>query len=169
MHSQDMEGRTSEQDSRSQDGGPDSGGQQNAVGGNQGQESSRERKKERPSRAEWVVGAICSAVVLVAVGYLFFRALSGPSLPPIITVHAERIFPAGQGYLVEIRVVNEGSETAATVMVEGSLIRDTVAVEKSTATIDFVPAGTERRGGLFFTRDPARYRLEFRPTGFDRP
>lgn len=132
-------------------------------GGSQGEQ------KQQPSRAEWIVGVVCAVVVLAAVGYLFYHALSGPSLPPMVTVRVERVVPMRSGFLVEIRAVNEGSSTAATLMVEGALMQDTTAVEKSNATIDFVPAGTERDGGLFFTKDPRQYRLEVRPTGFDRP
>lgn len=142
-------------------------GSSRGEGGDDGQ--SKDGGKEQPSRAEWVVGILCSVVVLVAVGYLFYRALTGPSLPPLVTVEAERILPAGRGYLVELRIVNEGTGTAANLTVEGALMQDTVAVEKSTATIAFVPAETERRGGLFFTKDPRRYRLDLRPTGYDRP
>jgi uncharacterized protein (TIGR02588 family) len=42
-------------------------------------------------------------------------------------------------------------------------------VERSEATIDFVPARSSRHGGLVFKNDPRRYRMEVRPVGFDRP
>lgn len=162
-----------------------SGGEQKAQQGSDKNESSqgeRQEKqgkggkngqgqqKEKPSRAEWVVGTLCSVVVLAAVAYLFYQALSGPSLPPMVTVQVERVVPMRSGgYLVEIRAVNEGSSTTSNLMLEGALMQDTTAVEKSTATLDFVPAGTARDGGLFFTRDPRQYRLVVRPTGYDRP
>lgn len=130
----------------------------------------KSEQKQKPQRVEWIVGTACALLVLSAVGYLFYRALSGPELPPMVTVRTERILPmGGGGYLVEFKAVNEGSGTAANLMVEGALMRDTAVVEKSTATVQFVPAETERGGGLFFTKDPRRYRLEVRPTGFDRP
>jgi uncharacterized protein (TIGR02588 family) len=135
----------------------------------QGGGTQQGEQKQEPSRAEWIVGIACAVVVLAAVGYLFYQAVSRPSLPPMVTLHVERVVPMRSGFLVEIRAINEGSTTAANLMVEGALMRDTVAVEKSTATISFVPAGTEREGGLFFTQDPRQYRLEVRPTGFDRP
>lgn len=128
------------------------------------------REKQQPSRAEWVVGIVCAIVVLAAVGYLFYEALSGPSTPPMITVRVEQVVPMRSGgYVVEIRARNEGSSTASSLHVEGTLMRDTTTVEKSSATINFVPAETEREAGLFFTKDPRKYRLEVRPTGFDRP
>jgi uncharacterized protein (TIGR02588 family) len=108
-------------------------------------------------------------VVLAAVGFLLVEAFAGPSRPPLVTVHAESTQPAGAGYLVEIRAVNSGDETAANLAIEGALMRDTTAVETSTVTVDFVPAETERRGGLFFSRDPSLYRLELRAMGYTRP
>ena len=140
-----------------------------AEGGSSEGEGQQRQQTEKPSTAEWVVGIFCALVVLAAVGYLFFEALTRPSLPPMVAVQVERVVPMRSGFLVEFRAINEGSSTAANLMVEGTLLQDTTTVEKSTATIDFVPAETEREGGLFFSRDPGAYRLEVRPTGYDRP
>lgn len=150
----------------------DSGEQKRSEGGEQRRQGEGDQKgqEKRPSRVEWVVGIACTLLVLSAAGYLAYRALSGPELPPMVTIRVERVLPtAGGGYLVEIKAVNEGSGTAANLMVEGSLMRDTVVVEKSTATIQFVPAETEREAGLYFSKNPRQYRLEVRPTGYDRP
>ena len=46
---------------------------------------------------------------------------------------------------------------------------DKVVVERSEATIGFVPAQSWRTGGLVFRGDPAGHRLEVRVVGFDRP
>ena len=142
---------------------------QSAEGGSSEGEGQQRQQKENPSRAEWVVGIFCALVVLAAVGYLFVEALTRPSLPPMVTVQVERVLRMRSGFLVEFRAINEGSSTAAHLIVEGTLLQDTTTVEKSTATIDFVPAETESEGGLFFSRDPRAYRLEVRPTGYDRP
>lgn len=153
---------------QSRSSGMDGSGKGGQGEGDNGREQGQEQ--QRPSTAEWVVGIVCALVVLTAVGYLFYQALSGPSTPPMITVRVEQVVPMRSGgYLVEIRARNEGSGTASSLHVEGTLMRDTTAVEKSTATIGFVPGETEREGGLFFTKDPRKYRLEVRPTGFDRP
>lgn len=164
----EREVEASPQSSGSRSGGGERRGSDRRSSGSR-RSGKQEGERQQPSKAEWAVGIVCSVVVLLAVGYLFYRALAGPASPPSITLQAERILPAGAGYLVELRIRNEGGETAASLMIEGSLMQDTTAVEKSTATIDFVPAETERTGGLFFTKDPRRYRLELRPTGYDRP
>lgn len=126
-------------------------------------------ENRRPSTTEWVVGAVCGVLVLCAIGYLAYHALARRDLPPVLAVRVERIVPTTAGHVVEVAVRNEGSETAANVSIEGTLLRGTAVVERSTATLDFVPAGTEREGGLLFTKDPGVHRLELRATGFDRP
>ena len=42
-------------------------------------------------------------------------------------------------------------------------------VEKSSTTIQWVPAHAERQGGLFFSRNPLDYELKLRPQGYERP
>lgn len=150
-------------------GGGRGGEEQGGEGGSGQQEQEGATERQQPSTPEWVVGIVCSIIVLGALGYLFYQALSSPSLPPVVTIRVERVLPFARGYVVEFTAMNEGSQTAVNLMVEGALMRDTTAVEKSTATLDFVPARAEREGGLIFTRDPRRYRLEVRPMGYDRP
>jgi uncharacterized protein (TIGR02588 family) len=123
----------------------------------------------QPSRAEWIVGTVCSVVVLFAVAYLFYEGLTRPSLPAMIGVEVAGILPMTEGFLVEFTARNEGTRTAADLVVEGSLLRVDSVVETSTATLQFVPGRAERSGGLFFSKDPSEYRLEVRPTGFDQP
>lgn len=42
-------------------------------------------------------------------------------------------------------------------------------VESSRATFDYVPSGPAARGGLWFTRDPARYTLTVQAVGYSEP
>ncbi len=130
---------------------------------------------ERPPRArggtsplEWVVAGLSALVVLGAAGFLVREAF-GPSSPPRITIEADSVVRAGQGYLVEFRVRNGGRTTAAGLVVEGKLDGGTGPAETGEVTIDYVPAGGTRSAGLFFTRDPREGRLEIRPKGYDRP
>jgi uncharacterized protein (TIGR02588 family) len=66
-------------------------------------------------------------------------------------------------------VIDDGDATAAGVLVQGELRSNTGLVERSEATLDFVPARSWRPGGLVFTTDPRAQRLEVRPLGLDRP
>lgn len=125
--------------------------------------------RAQPSRWEWLTAAVSTILVLGVIGFMGYQALSTPDVPPLIAIEMDSVMVGGQGYLVEFRARNSGQRTAASLLVEGELRADTGLVEKSEATIDYVPAQGHRRGGLYFSNDPRRYRLEIRPKGYDRP
>jgi uncharacterized protein (TIGR02588 family) len=159
-----------------QQGGPDARGEQ-AQDGKSGEDRGKEQRGGQskqgegtgPTTTQWVVGIASTLLVLVLLGFLIYEAVSGTESPPVITVRVERVLSVPDGYMVEVGVYNEGGSTASALEIEGTLKQDTTTVETSTATIQYVPAETEREAGLFFTKDPNRYRLEVRPLGYDRP
>jgi uncharacterized protein (TIGR02588 family) len=119
--------------------------------------------------AEWIVAGLSAVLVLGVVGFLIYDGVRHPSTPPDITVEVDSIVPAGPGYLVLIRADNRGRNTAAEVTVEGELEADTGRVETSQTIIDYVPAGGQGRGGLYFQRDPRSLRLRLRAHGYREP
>jgi uncharacterized protein (TIGR02588 family) len=131
--------------------------------------SSNGDETQQTSLWEWAAAALSTVVVLGAIGFMLNEAFTVPSSPPMITVRVDTIVAAGSGYVVEFRAQNSGQTTAAGLTIEGELRSDTGTVEKSNVTIDYVPAGSHRRGGLLFTHDPARYTLQIQPKGYDRP
>ena len=145
------------------DGDKESGGKQADS------EQSDEHGDPGISRSEWVVGIGSALLVLALVGFVVYEAFSGTEGPPIVTLRVERVLPAAGGYVVEVGAYNEGGSTAKTLSIKGTLKRDTMTVETSTASISYVPAETEREAGLFFSKDPRKYRLDVRPMGYDRP
>ena len=52
---------------------------------------------------------------------------------------------------------------------EGELREGTESVETSNTTIEYVPAHSERKGGLFFTSDPRQYVLRLQAKGYEKP
>ena len=121
------------------------------------------------SPLEWVVAAVSAALVLGAAGFLLRQGTRAPSSPPRITVRVDSVVRAGAGYRVEFSARNDGSTTAARLTVEGEVRDGAGEVERSEATLDYVPARGTERGGLFFTRDPRRGRLTLRPLGYEPP
>lgn len=118
---------------------------------------------------EWLIGAIGLVLVLATLGYLAYAGWTTTLSPPEIQAKVQSISPNGDGYLVSFDVVNTGDETAAGVTVEGSLHNGDQEVELSTATIDYVPSHSTRKGGLFFQQNPAQLQLEIRATGYAEP
>lgn len=115
------------------------------------------------------MAAVGLVLLLGALGYLVHDALNADGEPPDIVVIADSIRPMTDDFLVEIRVVNRGSATAARVVVEGALHDATSRVESSQITIDYVPLRSERTAGLLFTQDPRRLKLRLRVQGYEVP
>jgi uncharacterized protein (TIGR02588 family) len=135
--------------------------------GNRDDYSARHHK---PSLGEWTAAGLGVAITLAAIGFMVYEAVSAaPDAIPAITVRVERVVVHPSGYVVEFRATNDGDATAAQVLVQGELRGDAGTVERSEATIDFVPARSWRRGGLVFGQDPRGGRVEVRVLGFDRP
>lgn len=118
---------------------------------------------------EWAVAVASALVVLAAIGFLVYGAVTGAGTPPEIRVRVERIVPQPHGFVVEFRARNTGGTTAAGVPIRGRLLGAEGEVESAETTIDYVPPESERRGGLFFQNDPRRYRVEIRAEGYDVP
>jgi uncharacterized protein (TIGR02588 family) len=118
---------------------------------------------------EWIasaIGLLLTVAVLVVIGR---QAMSGaPKEVPDIEVGVTRIVPVSTGYVVEVTARNRGGGTAAAVEIEGSL-GPGGAVETSSATFDYVPGHSERKGGLFFSQDPRRHILEVHALGYMKP
>lgn len=123
----------------------------------------------QPLLLEWIVGLIGLVLVAGAIGYMLYQAVTAEDSPPNITVVVDSIVPTSDGYLVTFHVFNSGEATAAELIVEGELQLNGERVESSTATIDYVPSLSERRGGLYFTRDPQQLELHLRAKGYEQP
>ena len=121
------------------------------------------------SMAEWIVAIASAALVLALLGFLVYEGVRSPKTLPEVSIQVDSIQRAGSGYLVLFRARNTGRTTAAEVLVEGELEAESGNVERSEATIDYVPAGGEQRGGLYFNRDPQRSRLRLKAHGYRDP
>lgn len=133
---------------------------------------SEEKSKERrgPSLLEWVSAAVGAAIALAIVAFIAFEALrSSSGAPPLLEVRAVGLTSQGASHVVEVEVANRSSQTAAAVAIEGELKQGGESVETSSATIAYVPGNSERHAGLIFTRDPRRYSLTLRATGYEKP
>jgi uncharacterized protein (TIGR02588 family) len=118
---------------------------------------------------EWIVAAIGFMLVAGVIGFLLYEALAGNRLPPDLKLSVDSVVQTRNGYLVKITAVNQGGTTAEGVDIEGELRRGTEPVERSQTTIDYLPPRSEKRAGLFFTRDPRQFDLQVRPFGYEEP
>jgi uncharacterized protein (TIGR02588 family) len=118
---------------------------------------------------EWAVALFGLALLLGSLGLITYEALAGDASPPEVQVEMDSVQRIEDGYRVTFRVLNQGGSAAAGVMVLGELVDGAGSVEASQTIIDYVPAHSHRRGGLFFTRDPEQFELRLRATGYQAP
>jgi len=129
--------------------------------------------RKQPTREpllEWISAGIGLVLTLAIVALIGREALNGETAqPPAIEVVPGRVTPLPSGFVVEVTAVNRSGGTAAGVEVEGELKSGDEAIEASSLTFDYVPGHAQRKGGLFFTQDPRRHRLEVRALGYQAP
>ena len=122
------------------------------------------RSKTRPPLLEWIASAIGLLLILGVMAVIARDAFNGSAdMAPEVTVTATRIRQSGTGFLLEFEARNLSPVTAAQLTIEGKL----PGGETSTATIDYVPGRSARRGGRFFSADPRG--VELRALGYQDP
>lgn len=131
--------------------------------------TSSDRENTKPPVWEWILAALGVVLVGAAIGSTLFRAVTHEASPPSFEISVDSITPSVNGFVVAFRVKNTGSQTAASLNIEADLMKGAEKVETSAATLAYAPANSERRGGLFFTKDPRAFELQIRALGYERP
>ncbi len=131
--------------------------------------SQKQQEKEAIPIWEWIVAGVGLLLVSGVIGFLLYEAFTGNRLPPDVKVSVESVVQTGNGFLVRITAINEGGTTAEGVIVEAELRSGTEPVERSRTTIDYLPPRSEKKAGLFFTRDPRQLDLQVRSLGYEKP
>lgn len=126
-------------------------------------------KDIKPPVWEWILAALGVVIVAGVIGSTLYRAMTQETLPPSFEVSVDSINAVSSGFIVAFRVRNSGTQTAAALTIEGSLIKGAESVETSTATLTYAPGNSERQGGLFFTKDPGAFELKIRALGYEKP
>ena len=133
-------------------------------------------KQRHPGKAmpdsllEWISAGVGLLLAAAMVGFIGWEAATGDGRePPALVVEPQRAVRTAGGYVVEFVARNSSEATAAAVRIEGQLKQGGESVETSEASLGYVPGRSRREGGLVFTRDPRRYRLEMRATGYELP
>jgi uncharacterized protein (TIGR02588 family) len=118
---------------------------------------------------EWIaagVGLVLAAGTLIMIG---LEGVRGAPSPPVVAVEVTAIHKTPTGYLAQIRAHNGGGSPAAGVAIEGVLAVPGAEPETAEANIDFLPARSDRDGGLYFTTDPRAGALTVRAKGYTKP
>lgn len=117
----------------------------------------------------WVTSGVGLLLFLGSVGVLGYEGLFRNGGDPVIVLSVEGVAHDGQRWHARIRAENTGGATAARMVVAGELAAGPDVVETAEVEFDYVPAGSTRRGGLYFNRDPAAHQLRLRVLGYSEP
>lgn len=131
-------------------------------------ETGQEDESETPP-LEWMIACVGLVLVAGALGLLLYKAIWREVSPPEVTVRVISVVQTQNGFLVRFHAVNQGGSSAEGVVIEGELRRGTERAETSHTTLDYLPARSERRGGLFFTQDPRQFDFQVRAFGYEEP
>jgi uncharacterized protein (TIGR02588 family) len=118
---------------------------------------------------EWFIGAVGFVVVAGVILFLFHHAITARQSPPEVEVRVMSVARTQNGYLVTVKALNRGGSTAAKVVLEALLRKESAVLERSHTMLDYSPPGSERQAGLFFTRDPRQFELQVRALGYVEP
>jgi uncharacterized protein (TIGR02588 family) len=128
---------------------------------------SRARKGQR--MAEWIVGACGAIMVIGTIGYLVYAEAFGGATAPFVELMQQKTTPQSDGYLVEFRVRNSSSFSAAKLRIKGELRSGGEIIESAETEIDYLPAFSSRDAGLYFQHDPVKSRLQISPVSYTNP
>lgn len=127
-------------------------------------------KGKRVPLLEWVSAAVGLLILVGLFGFLAMEAVkTSEEKPPMMIVEETGISAYSDRYIIEVKLVNHSRKTGAAIQIEGRLSTGGTSVETSNATVDYVPGKSERRAGLVFTKDPRKYDVELRVTGYELP
>ena len=131
--------------------------------------SQKQQEKDAIPIWEWIVAGVGLVLVAGVIGFLIYEAFTGSRLPPDVKLSVDSVVQTGNGFLVRVTAVNQGGITAEGVVIEGELRGGAQQAEQSRTTIDYLPPRSEKKAGLFFTRDPRQFELHVRPLGYEEP
>ncbi len=126
-------------------------------------------KNTEPPVWEWILAAIGLVLVGAVIGTALYKAVIQEQSPPGFVASVESIAIVPNGYMVAFRLRNVGTQTAAGLQLEANLENAGQIVETSTVELAYVPGGSERSGGLFFSKDPNSHSIKIRVLGYENP
>lgn len=122
-----------------------------------------------PTVWEWLVAGIGAVLVAATLGFLVVDALRAGDGPPDPVPEVAGIRQQEGRFHVRVRMRNRGPSPAANLRLEGTLTEGEHVVERAETEFDYLPAGSAREAGLFFTHDPSRGRLQLSVRSYQAP
>lgn len=126
------------------------------------------RSSDTP-RLEWLLGIVGLALLVAAVGYLAYQGITNPAKPGALVITVLDVHSVGDTHVVKFSVRNDGNENLSHLHLTAHLSDGEKEIESAQAFIDYLPARSEQRGGVYLRQDPHRYTLRIDPAGYTEP
>ena len=126
-------------------------------------------KKVQKNWLEWIVFAFGLILVSYTLGHLIFAGASMGREPPSIEVRLGTPEQRQFNFVVPVKVINHGDETAEAVRIE--VVMEAGGEEKARGELDvaFMPRHATREGWVTFEQDPRTAQLKARVLGYQKP
>ncbi len=130
----------------------------------------KNEKRVEKNLLEWVVFGASLALVACTLLFLIYDGATAGGTPPELRVDLGEPAQRGGHFVVPVKVINDGGETAEGVLVEVSLeAEDGAEAERGELSIPFLPRGGRREGFVTFRSDPRNARLVPHVLGYEKP
>lgn len=131
------------------------------------------RKQSAPSEIpiwEWIVAGLGLLLLTSTIGVLLYEAASRDDSPPDVVLEAAAPLKTTNGYLITVRAINRGGNTAAKLTVAGELRDRTLqTIETAEIEFDYLAGYSEASGGFIFKNDPSGFELKLIPKSYVSP
>lgn len=125
-------------------------------------------QERRANQVEWALGLLSSLIVLTILVFLLYEGMSDSGAPPELRVEVDRSVDFDESGHVRFAVFNSGDRPASHVVVSAlELDEDGAVMKQQTVVVDYVPARSNKTGGLYV--DPQAERVDFRIDGYVDP
>jgi uncharacterized protein (TIGR02588 family) len=118
---------------------------------------------------EWLLGMLGLALLIAGVTYLTYQGLANSSKPGPVVVTVLEVHPVGGAHIVKFSVRNNGDQNLGQLHLIARLNDGDREIESAPALIDYLPARSEQRGGVYLRNDPRRHTLRIDPAGYMDP
>lgn len=118
---------------------------------------------------EWIVAGISCLLLIAVLAYLTVVGVVGDQGTPELVVERIAVSATGGGFVVEFSASNRSRESVSAVEIGGELRNDNEVVEEASATLDYIPQHSKRRGALIFRKDPNQYQMHLMARGYAEP
>lgn len=129
----------------------------------------RHTEAKQPHWIEWVTGAVSAVLILGMVAWIAGEALLQEVTAPSFRSQVRAITVVEGGHRVEFEISNQGTTTAAAVVVRAEIMEAGRPAETAEVTFDYVPGNSKANGGVIFAQDPAGREIRLGAIGYTDP